>query len=119
MGRSPANKLLFHSTEDMTNSSLIWRAKQGDPSAIAQLIPFWLVSEGAIVKVTIEQDCLKIKLYSEWNLDSAKVIESIHQHLLELAPANLKEVEITAQLLGESDLAWSTHFELTPVAPLF
>jgi hypothetical protein len=102
----------------MINSSIILRAKQGDPQAIAQLIPFWVVSEGITVQVSIKQDCLIINLYSQWSLDSTKVIQSVRQHLLELAPANLRQVEITFQLLGEQQLAWRSHFELTQVSHL-
>ncbi|NJL83775.1 MAG: hypothetical protein HC890_14125 [Chloroflexaceae bacterium] len=97
----------------MNQQKLTSLARQGDCRAIAQLVPFWLVSQEVIADVSLSEGRLEISLYALCNIDKTLAVRQIQQNLLRLAPPQVRRLHIQLQSSDERCL-WQETVELIP-----
>ncbi|ACK68573.1 hypothetical protein PCC7424_0103 [Gloeothece citriformis PCC 7424] len=94
----------------MNQVSLLHQAKQGDSQAIADLLNQSLRYKNAeIVKATLEDNCLQLKLQSKHTTPNKhKLIPFIKEEITSLRLEIVEQLKISAFVAGVEEAAWET-----------
>ncbi len=103
------------------SNPILERARQGDPSAIAQLINKSLANKGITAKANRQDDCLRLLLSGDSQIDDRSgLINYIQSGVRKLAIEGIANLQIYYQLKGEDMPSWNESVSLqsavTPVA---
>ena len=101
----------------MTQRNTLELARQGDPSAIAELIRRSLNPKGIKVKVNRKDDCLKILLESNHPLPKDSLITFVENGINKLEIENIRTPHVWGLKSGEKKSSWHQVVSLLSVQP--
>jgi predicted aspartyl protease len=96
----------------MTQPSVIERAKQGDPEAIATLLNHALQPKGITATVHRWGDCLRIMLETEQIPGQQATVQYMQKSMSKLGVETIKTVQLYIKHRFATVPAWSQRFEL-------
>lgn len=98
---------------DSASPTLLSRAHQGQPLAIATLIHQRLDSDEIDVTAWKKQGLLHVDLMSFERLSKAEMLPSIHQILAETNPAGIRGIKVSSYIYGEDLPCWMERLAMT------
>ena len=96
----------------MTQPDLLKLAKQGHPSAIAQLINQSLEPNGITATTTINDGCLEIMLEADLVPKQQVLAKFIYQGALNLKPDSITSLIVSGKKFSHDTPVWSQTFDL-------
>lgn len=98
--------------------SILERAKQGDPQAIAALMNRSLQPKGITAKASLKDGCLRVMLESEQVPDQKSSVAFVQNGMSNLAIASIDTIKVFGRQAGEEMPAWSQEIALAKAEPI-